>query len=55
MALLKKQEARCLELGNKDGLQASYGDQALCPDCRTRLAEPPSLFIPLTFLIFLEI
>jgi tetratricopeptide (TPR) repeat protein len=28
MALLKKQEALCLELGNKDGLQRSYGNQA---------------------------
>ena len=29
MALQKKQEALCRELGNKDGLQASYGNQAL--------------------------
>jgi tetratricopeptide (TPR) repeat protein len=29
LALLKKQEATCLELGNKDGLQVSYGNQAL--------------------------
>jgi Transposase len=29
LALLKKEEALCLELGNKDGLQASYGNQAL--------------------------
>jgi hypothetical protein len=29
LALHKKQEALCLELGNKDGLQASYGNQAL--------------------------
>lgn len=28
MALLKKKEALCLELGNNDGLQASYGNQA---------------------------
>jgi len=28
MALHKKQEALCLELGNKDGLQTSYGNQA---------------------------
>ena len=29
MALLKKQEALCLELGNKDSLQGTYGNQAL--------------------------
>ncbi len=29
MALHKKQEALCEELGNKDGLQVSYGNQAL--------------------------
>src|ERR1035438_8285711 len=29
LALHKKEEAICLELGNKDGLQASYGNQAL--------------------------
>ncbi|MGB5618518.1 MAG: TIR domain-containing protein, partial [Desulfobacterales bacterium] len=28
MALLKKQEALCIELGNKDGLQRTYGNQA---------------------------
>ena len=28
LALHKKQEAICLELGNKDGLQISYGNQA---------------------------
>jgi tetratricopeptide (TPR) repeat protein len=29
LALLKKQEAICLELGNRDSLQRSYGNQAL--------------------------
>ena len=29
MALHKKEEAICMELGDKDGLQASYGNQAL--------------------------
>ena len=29
MALLKKQEAICLELGDQAGLQWSYGNQAL--------------------------
>ena len=29
LALHKKEEAICLELGNKDGLQSSYGNQAL--------------------------
>jgi hypothetical protein len=29
MALLKKQEALCLELGHKDGLQIAYGNQAV--------------------------
>jgi tetratricopeptide (TPR) repeat protein len=29
MELLKKQEALCIELGNKNSLQASYGNQAL--------------------------
>jgi tetratricopeptide (TPR) repeat protein len=28
MSLLKEQEALCLELSSKDGLQASYGNQA---------------------------
>ena len=28
MALYKKQEALCLDLGNKDSLQISYGNQA---------------------------
>jgi hypothetical protein len=27
LALHKKEEALCLELGNKDGLQISYGNQ----------------------------
>jgi tetratricopeptide (TPR) repeat protein len=29
LRILQQQEALCLELGNKDGLQASYGNQAL--------------------------
>ena len=29
MTFLKKQESLCNQLGNKDGLQACYGDQAL--------------------------
>ena len=33
LALHKKEEAICLELGNKDGLQTSYGNQALILTC----------------------
>ena len=43
MALLKKQEAICLELGNKDGLQASYGNQALILKAWGRLEEAMAL------------
>src|SRR6266446_8426964 len=39
MALLKKQEALCLELGSKDGLQISYGNQALILKAWGRLVE----------------
>ncbi len=35
----KKEEAICLELGNKDGLQASYGNQALILKAWGRLEE----------------
>ena len=37
--LLKKQEALCLELGNKDSLQRSYGNQALILQAWGRLEE----------------
>jgi tetratricopeptide (TPR) repeat protein len=37
--LHKKQEALCLELGNKDGLQRSYGNQALILQDLGRLEE----------------
>jgi hypothetical protein len=43
MALLKKQEALCLELGNKDGLQASYGNQAGILKAWGRLEEALAL------------
>src|ERR1035438_7826780 len=39
VALHKKEEAICLELGNKDGLQASYGNQALILIQQNRLNE----------------
>ena len=39
LALHKKQEAICLELGNKDSLQASYGNQALILQAWGRLEE----------------
>jgi tetratricopeptide (TPR) repeat protein len=39
MALHKKQEALCLELGNKDSLQRSYGNQALILKAWGRLEE----------------
>jgi hypothetical protein len=29
MELNKKEEALCIELGNKDGLQRTYGNQAI--------------------------
>ena len=37
--LLKKQECICLGLGNKDGLQRSYGNQALILAAWGRLEE----------------
>jgi tetratricopeptide (TPR) repeat protein len=43
MALLKKQEALCLELGNKDGLQRSYGHQAVILHARGHLEEAMAL------------
>ena len=39
MALHKKEEAICLELGNKDGLPASYGNQALILEAWGKLDE----------------
>ena len=39
MALHKKQEALCLELGNKDGLQRSYGNRAVILQAWGRLKE----------------
>ena len=43
MVLLKKQEAICLELGDQDGLQASYGNQALILQDWGRLEEAMAL------------
>ena len=43
MALHKKEEAICLELGNKDSLQRSYGNQALILIERGRLEEALTL------------
>ena len=43
MALHKKEEAICLELGNKDGLQGSYGNQALILKAWGRLEEALAL------------
>lgn len=43
MALLKKQEAICLELGNKHGLKSSYGDQAGILKAGGRLDEAMAL------------
>jgi tetratricopeptide (TPR) repeat protein len=43
MALLKKQEAICEELGNKDSLQISYGNQALILKAWGRLEEAMAL------------
>ena len=42
-ALLKKEEALCLELGNKDGLQISYGNQAVILQAWGRLEEAMAL------------
>ena len=39
MALLEEQEALCLELGNKDSLQTTYGNQALILQDWGRLEE----------------
>ena len=43
LELHKKQEAICLELGNKDGLGASYGNQALILKAWGRLEEAMTL------------
>ena len=43
MALHKKREALCLELGNKDGLSGSYGNQALILKDWGRLEEAMAL------------
>jgi hypothetical protein len=43
MALHKKQEALCLELGDKESLQRSYGQQALILQAWGRLEEPMAL------------
>ena len=43
LALHKKQEAICLELGNKDSLQGSYGNQALILQDWGRLEEALAL------------
>jgi hypothetical protein len=43
MTLHKRQEALCLELGNKDVLQASYGNQALILKAWGRLEEALAL------------
>jgi tetratricopeptide (TPR) repeat protein len=43
LALHKKEEALCLELGDKDGLQISYGNQALILKAWGRLEEALAL------------
>ena len=43
MALHKKEEALCLELGNKDGLQRTYGNQAVILQAWGRLEEATAL------------
>jgi tetratricopeptide (TPR) repeat protein len=43
MVLYKKQEAICEELGNRDGLQISYGNQALILQAWGRLEEALAL------------
>jgi hypothetical protein len=43
LALHKKEEALCLELGDKDGLQRSYGNQALILKAWGRLEEALAL------------
>jgi hypothetical protein len=44
MALYKKQEALCRELGDNDGLQRSYGNQALILQAWGRLEDAMALF-----------
>ena len=39
LRILQQEEALCLELGNKDGLQRSYGNQALILEAWGRLEE----------------
>jgi len=43
MVLLKKQQALCLELGDEDGLQGSYGNQAVILKDWGRLEEAMAL------------
>jgi hypothetical protein len=43
MSLHRKQEALCLELGNKDGLQRSYGGQAVILQAWGRQEEAMAL------------
>jgi len=43
MALHKKQEEICLELGNKDSLQRSYNNQAIILRIQRRLPESLAL------------
>ena len=43
MTLLKEQERICRELGNKEGLQASFGSQALILWIRGELDEAMAL------------
>jgi hypothetical protein len=39
LRIVQQEEALCLELANKDGLQASYGNQALILTAGGRLEE----------------
>ena len=39
LRIVQQEEALCLELGNKDSLQASYGNQALILQAWGRLEE----------------
>ena len=43
LRILQQKEALCLKLGNKDGLQASYGNQALILSAWGRLEEAMAL------------
>jgi hypothetical protein len=43
MALHKKEEALCLELNTKDGLQGCYGNQAAIMRARGQLREALTL------------